>query len=190
MDARMLRIAADLLTSKENQRRFDRDPTEFMDQYGLSNEERALLYTCCKPLVAEAIRREIDAWELDIEAHYPGPEPHVSEVAPDSAIAGDRIPLVIRGEGIMRTASVTLAHPTGSHRIQCSVRSIAGTFRSTVIEAEADFTDAPAGDYTLEIRNWDHVPYLDEMDPRPSRKEWPGVPPLVNYFPFTVQSRS
>ncbi len=194
MNGRMLKIVADILTNNKKLKAFEADPEHFMESYDLTDEERVLLYTCCRPLIAEALRREVEAWEVVAKegsrfakAAWPGPDPGIKQVAPLSAKSGSKITLVIEGEALLRGAQVRLVK--GNKELKVGKVSGSGGFRSTILRASVSLQGAPKGKYEVQVINGENILYREARDPWPNKEHSPrnaGLPPLVYAQPFVV----
>lgn len=188
MDGRILRIVADIITDGSKLKKFEKDPEKFMDGYGLTADEKVLLFTCCRPLIAEAIRRELDHWEVlgpqGQSAMWPGPDPGITSFTPAKAKRNTKVHLTVSGEAILRNAELRLVEKGAADPFLPKVSNVTakGTFRKTILEADVSFKGAPPGEYEVQVINGEDVLYVEKRDPWPSTQHDPrnrGIPPLV-----------
>lgn len=178
----VVRIAAEILAHREKLSAYLCDPAGALADHSLTPEEHRFIRYCIDSVVNQ------QDGQLDAGMHYEGPEPHIAEMAPDIAVTGMQVEVKVRGEAIVRSAELHLIQRGAEqpYEIPCKVRSVTGTFRNSTLEASVDLRGAPPGDYDVHVFDPAGILYLNEIEPRPTKDEWPGLPPLVNYFPFRV----
>lgn len=196
MDGRILKIVADIITEPKSLKKLEQDPEAFMDSYGLTQDEKVLLFTCCRPLIAEAIRREVDAWYVKGPGGnapmWPGPDPGITSFAPTSAKKGGKVTIEVSGEAILKNAELRLVQKDAKKPFLPAIGPITarGTFRKTVLSAEVSLKGAPAGEYEVQVINGENVLYVEPRDPWPTKQHDArnaGLPPLVAAQPFVVK---
>jgi hypothetical protein len=188
---KLLRLISVLANDAEEWKKFEADPDKYLEPFKLERDQVVLLYTCSRPLITEALRREVMAWlpyESTEHVLWPGPHPHIDSVSHKEAPTGAPFQLTITGEAIMSSATVILTQlfpkaPAKAVIVKSSSVTASGSFRSSTIVAEMDLTAAPPGKYSLEVWNGENVMYAEPRGPWPKKgkkdADSEGIPPLV-----------
>ena len=150
----LLRLVAALTHDADTQVRFVSDPHALMDEAGLSEPLQAALFSMDPEVIGAAITAELKQHEVTPPTiKWPGPHPEVRSFQPSKAGAGAPVDLAVRGEGFLRSASLTLVSKDGGRTVPAAVTSVGGGFREATLHARVDLSDVPAGNYVVTVNN-------------------------------------
>lgn len=171
----LLYMVADLLRNPELQGTFVDDPEQVMDSYGLTTEQRAVLYSMHAGHIGDYIRREFAVAApleggVPIQPDWPLPDPQIRSFEPRTAARGATVDVVIRGEGLLPSAEVRLVPEAAEAPCAAGVvRGVRGTFREAEMQASFDLGTVSPGRYRIEVangpdlpplRSWKHGPFF------------------------------
>jgi hypothetical protein len=157
---------ADAMYDDRVRRRFNAQPFEVMDEYGLSPEARGALLTVDFTKIGAYIATEVAEWEfppwdlpetdpecMAVVAEYPNPRAQVFKISPtSSAKAAKMVEVAVLGEGFSRDVALSLVGADGTV-VEATELEVSGTYRCSHLKAIVDLTTASIQSYTVKVVN-------------------------------------
>jgi len=164
MSGYLIRLVSDMMNDDRVRRRFNAEPFEVMDEYGLSVEARGVLHKMKFEDIGNFISKEVTDWEfppwdlpetdpecMSVGGEYPNPKPHVDKISPDSAKkAAKVVEVTVTGEGFSRDATLAFIGADKSV-LEATEIEVYGTYRCSHLKAVVDLTKASVQAYTVQV---------------------------------------